>query len=131
MKTTIDTYKDLVQEERRLKQRLRMQKAALREHYHALTDKLAPVERIAGMVKNATTPSVKNPLVNTGINLGIDMLLRGFYNSKVGWIPKLVLPFVLKNLSSNLVNKKGKGIFKSFKSLFGKNGKTKTKDHSL
>ncbi len=130
MKTTIDTYKDLVQEERRLRQRLRMQKAALHDHYLTLTDKLAPVERIAGIVKNVTTPSVKNPIVNTGINLGIDMLLRGFYNSKVGWIPKLVLPFVLKNLSSNLVNsKKGKGIFKTFKSLFGKNGKTKNPPH--
>jgi hypothetical protein len=123
---TINTYDDLVREERRLKQHLTMQKAALREHYHVLSEKLAPVETIAGVVKNVTTPSTRNPFINTGINLGIDMLLRGFYHSKAGWISKLVVPFVLKNVSSNLVNKKGRGILKTFKSLFGKNGKAKT-----
>ena len=123
--TTITTYKDLLQEERRLKQHLVLQKAALLEDYHTLSEKFAPVEKIAGIVKNVTTPNTRNPIVNTGLNLAIDLLLRGFYNSKAGWISKLVVPFVLKNVSSNLVNKKGKGIFKSFKALFSRNGKGK------
>src|SRR5688572_18191503 len=125
----IATYKDLVQEERRLKQHLTLQKAALQDHYHALSEKFAPVETIAGIVKNVTTPSTRNPIVNTGLNLAIDLLLRGFYSSKAGWISKLVVPFVLKNVSSNLVNKKGKGIFQSFKALFSRNGKTKQRQH--
>ena len=128
MKTTIKpitTYKDLLLEERRLKQHLMLQRAALTDHYHTLTHKLAPVEKIAGMVKNVTTPNTRNPIVNTGLNLAIDLLLRGFYSSKAGWISKLVVPFVLKNVSSNLVNKKGKGFFKSVKSLFSRNGKAK------
>lgn len=125
----INTYEDLLQEESRLKLKLTLQKAEFRHHYHVLADKLDPVEKIAGIVKNVTTPNTRNPLVNTGLNLAIDLVLRGFYNSKVGWLPKLVVPFVLKNLSSNLVNKKGKGIFKSFKSLFGKNGKAKQQHH--
>ncbi|HEX6192632.1 MAG TPA: hypothetical protein VFZ42_09715 [Chitinophagaceae bacterium] len=127
--TTIKTYKDLVQEERRLKQHLRLQKAALHANYHALSERFAPVEKIAGIVKNVTTPSTRNPIVNTGLNLAIDLLLRGFYNSKAGWISKLVVPFVLKNVSSNLVNKKGKGILKTFRSLFNWNGKAKQRQH--
>jgi hypothetical protein len=100
-----------------------LQKADFRHHFSVLQDKLSPIERVAGVVKNITTPSTRNPLVNTGLNLTIDLLLRNFYLAKIGWIPKLVVPFVLKNLSSNLVNKKGKSIFKSLKSLIGKNGK--------
>ena len=126
MTPIITTYEDLRQEESRLKQKLTLQKAELSHHFQVLTDKLSPVEKIAGVVKNITTPDTRNPFVNTGINFAIDLLLRRFYLSKVGWIPKLVLPFVLKNMSSNLVNKKGKGLFKTVKSFFGKNGKVKS-----
>ena len=122
----ITTYDDLLQEERRLKQKLTLQKAELRHHFHVLQEKLNPVEKIAGVVKNLTTPDTRNPFVNTGLNLTIDLLLRNFYMSKIGWLPKLVVPFVLKNLSSNLVNKKGKSIFRTLKSLISKNGKAKT-----
>lgn len=122
----ITTYDDLLQEESRLKQKLTLQKADLRHHYHVLAEKLSPVEKIVGIVKNVATPGTRNPLVNTGINLAIDLMLRGFYTSKIGWLPKLVVPFVLKNVSSNLFNKKGKSIFKTFRSIFGKNGKEKS-----
>lgn len=121
----ITSYDALLQEESRLKQRLTLQKSELRHHFHVLTDKLSPVEKIAGVMKNITTPDTRNPLVNTGLNLAIDLLLRGFYTAKIGWIPKVVVPFVLKNVSSNLVNKRGKSIFKTFKAIFGKNGKAK------
>ena len=122
----VTTYEDLLQEEQRLKQKLTLQKADFRHHWSVLKHKLSPIEKIAGIVKNITTPDTRNPLINTGVNLTIDVLLRNFYMSKIGWIPKLVVPFVLKNLSSNLVNKKGKSLFKTFRSLIGKNGKDKT-----
>ena len=123
MRTDINTYEDLCKHERLLRQQLKLRKIRLHDDYHVLTEKLRPVERVAGILKNVTTPNTRNPLVNTGINLAVDTLLRGFYSSKAGWLTKLVLPFVLKNVSSNLVNKKGKSLFKSFKSFFGKNGK--------
>ena len=129
MKTDINTYEELCQEERKLKQLLKLQKTALRANYRVISEKLSPVEKVAGIIKNVTTPSTRNPLVNTGLNLAIDTLLRGFYSSKAGWLAKMVLPFVLKNVSSNLVNKKGKSFFKSFKSLFGKNGNAKAVHH--
>jgi hypothetical protein len=113
----VTTYEDLLQEEQRLKQKLTLQKADFRHHWSVLKHKLSPVEKIVGVVKNLTTPDTRNPLLNTGVNL---------YMSKIGWLPKLVIPFVLKNLSSNLVNKKGKSLFKTFRSLIGKNGKAKT-----
>ncbi|MGB8193266.1 MAG: hypothetical protein WCF67_15155 [Chitinophagaceae bacterium] len=119
----ITTYDDLLRERQRLQQKLVLEKADLKYHFEILQDKLSPVEKIVGVVKNITTPDTRNPFINTGLNLTIDMLLRNFYMAKVGWLPKLVVPFVLKNLSSNLVNKKGKSIFKSLKSLIGKNGK--------
>jgi hypothetical protein len=126
MTDRITTYKELCQEHGRLKQKLQIQKAEFRHHLGVLQDKLSPVEKIAGVVKNFTTPDTRNPFVNTGLNLTIDLLLRNFYMAKVGWIPKLVVPFVLKNLSSNFVNKKGKSILHTLKSLIGKNGKVKT-----
>jgi hypothetical protein len=121
----ITTYEDLLQEKQRLKQKLVLQKADFRHHSAVLKEKFNPVEKVAGIVKNLTTPDTRNPVVNTGLNLAIDVLLRGFYISKIGWLPKLVVPFVLKNLSSNLVNKRGKSIVKTVRSLFSKNGKAK------
>jgi hypothetical protein len=121
----ITSYEDLLQEKQRLQQKLILQKADFKHHWAVLSHKLSPVEKMAGVVKNLTTPDTRNPLLNTGLNLGIDLLLRGFYVSRIGWLPKIVVPFVLKNISSNLVNKKGKSIFKSLKSLIGKNGKLK------
>lgn len=121
----VTTYEDLLQEKQRLQQKLVLQKADFRHHGAVLKEKLNPIEKIAGVVKNLTTPDTRNPLVNTGLNLAIDVLLKGFYISRIGWLPKLVVPFVLKNLSSNLVNKRGKSLVKTFKSLFGKNGKAK------
>lgn len=125
----ITTYEDLLQEKQRLQQKLALQKADFQHHWSVLSQKLSPVEKVAGVVKNLTTPDTRNPLVNTGLNFGIDLLLRGFYMSKIGWLPKVVVPFVLKNLSSNLVNKKGKSIFRSLKSLVNKNGKAKHHAH--
>lgn len=119
------TFKELLQEEKRLKQKLILQKAEFKYNFGVLQDKLSPVEKIAGVVKNLTTPDTRNPFVNTGLNLTIDLLLRNFYMAKVGWLPKLVVPFVLKNLSSNLVNKKGKSLFKTLKGFISKNGKEK------
>jgi hypothetical protein len=121
----ITTYEDLLQEKQHLKQKLVLQKADFRHHGAVLKEKFNPIEKVAGVVKNLTTPDTRNPLVNTGLNLAIDVLLRGFYMARIGWLPKLVVPFVIKNLSSNLVNKRGKSIVKTFKSLFGKNGKVK------
>ncbi|HYC29966.1 MAG TPA: hypothetical protein VEB42_14135 [Chitinophagaceae bacterium] len=121
----ITTYEDLLQEKQRLQQKLVLQKADLKHNWSVFTHKLSPIEKVVGVVKNLTTPDTRNPLVNTGLNLGIDLLLRGFYMARIGWLPKIVVPFVLKNLSSNLVNKKGKSIFKSLRSLIGKNGKAK------
>lgn len=122
----ITTYEDLLQEEQRLKQKLALQKADFQYHFSVLKHKLSPVEKIAGIVKNVTTPDTTNPFLNTGLNLTVDLLLRKFYLSGIGWIPKLVVPFVLKNISSNLVNKKGRPFLKTLKSLISKNGKAKT-----
>src|SRR5215207_7444994 len=94
----ITTYEDLLQEKQRLKQKLTLQKADVSHHFSVLKHKLSPVEKVAGVVKNLATPDTRNPLVNTGLNLTIDILLRSFYMSRIGWLPKLVVPFVLKNL---------------------------------
>lgn len=122
---TITTYEELLQETQRLEQKLILQKADIRHHWSVLEHKLSPVEKVAGVVMNLTTPDTRNPLLSTGLNLGIDLLLRRFYGSRIGWLPKVVVPFMLKNLSSNLVNKKGKSIFQRLKSLISKNGKAK------
>jgi hypothetical protein len=126
----IRTYDDLLMEKQQLEQQLTLQKAEFRYHAGILKNKLNPVEKIAGVMKNITTPDTRNPLVNTGLNLIIDVVLKGFYMSKIGWLPKLVVPFVLKNVSSNVVNKNGKSWVKMFRSFVGKTSKKKDKPAS-
>jgi len=105
--TTISSYKDLVAERTRLEVELRNQKLAFKAEIEELKSKLEPITdtiSMLGLVKGKH--GEKSSLLQTGLSMGIDLLVRDNLLSKAGWAARIVLPAVLKGFSKLFLNKR-------------------------
>ena len=103
MTRKIKTYEDLLQEEQRLTAQLKSYKALIKEDIAGIREGLNSVKRVARTVKNLFTREDKGPLLNFGLNFGMDVLLRKVLLGRAGWITKVVVPYVVKNYASHLI----------------------------
>ncbi|HVF98189.1 MAG TPA: hypothetical protein VM871_12755, partial [Flavisolibacter sp.] len=103
MTRKIKTYDDLLQEEQRLTVQLHSYKALLQEDLTALKQGLNPFKRGIYVVKNMFTREDKGPLLNFGLNFGMDVVLRRMLLGRASWITKVVVPYVVKNYASHLI----------------------------
>ena len=118
----IETYKDLVAEERRLEELLQAQKELLTFDVNILKGHLHPVGATLGMLKKAVTPDRSNPLINSGIKKLINLFVKKVLLSRAGWVTKLTVPLILKNYTSHIVaDRKQKWINKLFSWIGPKN----------
>jgi hypothetical protein len=120
MSQTIRTYADLCAERERLQVLLASQKQRVVEDWNGLKDELSPVKNAFGIVGKMAKGDKTNPLVNVGLKLASDLLLKNFVLAKAGWATKLAVPFVVKNYSSHLLADSGRSIFGKLGKLFGK-----------
>lgn len=102
----IDQYKA---EKLRLENQIVVSKAKLSKDFEDLKAEINPVRQIAGASQQLFVQSSQNNvLVNFGLNLGVDAILRNLILRRASWITRLVVPFFAKNLLSNYVaNHKG------------------------
>jgi len=126
-KTTrkIQTYDDLLEEKKRLEQLLLIQKDQITGHWVEMKEEFKPVNNIISFFSKLTTRDKTNPLVNMGIDIAGDVVLRKILLAKAGWITRLAVPFLLKNYSSNVFADKGKSFLHRVKNWIksNKNGK--------
>lgn len=125
MNSAIHSYEELQHEKIRLEGLLRIQKEQLRTDIGLLKKQLEPataILRTVGMFtgsKNADGKSNTKPgLLKLGLDLGIDLLLRGTVFRKAGFVTRMAMPVLLRNFSSNIASGKGKGLFQSIKNIF-------------
>ncbi len=111
MSQTIKTYADLCKERKRLQHLLAIQKQRVSDDWSALKDKLSPVRNVMGAVGKMASPDNSNPLVNIGLKVASDVLLKNFVLAKAGWFTKIAVPFVVKNYSSHALADTGKHLF--------------------
>ena len=102
--TTIRTYNDLLAEKERLKVLLQAQKAVIRQDVEEIKAELQPVKNAISMVVKFTTSDKSNPLLTGATETIIDLVVKRMILSRTGWLTKLVVPFLMKNVSSHLVN---------------------------
>lgn len=114
-KNKIQTYDDLVEEKMRLEQLLIVQKEQLSGNWVAMKKEFQPVNNFISFFSKLTTRDKTNPLVNMGIDVAGDLLLRKILLAKMGWATRLVVPFLLKNYSSNVFAEKGKSFIHKLK----------------
>lgn len=103
MTRKIKNYEDLLLEEERLKTQLTLYKGLIKEDITGIREGLNPFKRVAAKVRGLFSRGDNGPLMNFGLNFGIDVFIRKLLLARAGWITKIVVPYLIKNYASHLV----------------------------
>lgn len=102
----INNYDDLILERKRLESELAHYKSIITAELEEIKHKVEPITDVVSFFSpSKSAPSNNNKLLQAGANLGIELLVRQKLLSKAGWLTKLVLPFILKKVSSRAIEK--------------------------
>jgi len=117
----IRTYNDLLKEEQRLEQQLKVQEAVIRKDLADFKENFEPVKRIFSTAQKIFTRDNRVPVFNIGLELIIDILLRRVILKRAGWIAKSIVPYIVKNYSSHIMGEeKRKALVKKIRDVFSK-----------
>jgi hypothetical protein len=103
MNSTIRTYEDLLKEQQRLLSVIKSQEELIRIDIAGVKEGLRPFNKVAQQINKMATRDNSAPLLNFGLEFGVDLLLRKFILAKAGWFTKIVIPFLVKNYSSHII----------------------------
>lgn len=109
MKNNIQTIDDLRAERARLHNQIQLSKISMRNEIAAIKEELNPARQAVGVLNDVLTSPQKG-LLTLGIGLGVDIVLRRTILARAGWLTKLVVPFLVRNAATNILQKNGKGI---------------------
>jgi len=133
MTKTIRTYKDMLEEKKRLEELLAEQKQLVRNDIMEIKESLRPVHSALSFAGKLVTREKGNFFLNAGANTLIDLVIKKMVLSRAGWFTKLVVPFLAKNYSSHIISEKKDALLKKLFSWIGKrnaNGKEEEVDTS-
>lgn len=99
----IKTYEDLEDEKNRLMHLLRRQEELIKVDIAGVKEGLKPFNKVAQVVHNLVTRDNRVPIMNFGVEMGVDLLVRKVLLARAGWLTKIVIPFLVKNYSSHLI----------------------------
>jgi hypothetical protein len=127
-KNKIGSYDDLLEEKKRLEQLLTVNKEQISTNWIEMKKEFEPVNNIFSFFGKLTRRDKSNPLLNIGLDVAGDLVLRRIILARFGWATRIVVPFLLKNYSSNVLVGKGKSLIHTVKHwLKGhKNGQQET-----
>ena len=123
MTSTIRTYEDLLAEKQRLQTLLQTQKSIIRQDIDEIKEELVPVKTAINFIGKLTTQDHSNPILNGTINTIIDLVMNKLVLARSGWITRFIVPFLVKNFSSHIVDEKKDDILRKVFSLFKKKKK--------
>lgn len=109
MKNNIRTIDDLRAERAKLHNQIQLSKISMRNEMTAIKEELNPARQAVGVLNDVLTSPQKG-LLTLGIGLGVDIVLRRTILARAGWLTKLVVPFLVRNAATNILQKNGKGI---------------------
>ena len=127
MSKKISSYEDLLEEKVRLEELLGLQKAAINGSLAAIEDDVRPVTNGLLVVARLLTKIGKrnrptSPLLNVGLDIGVDMLLRRYILRKAGWLSRTLIPLIASTLLARFLNSEKKdGLVSKMNEFFGKN----------
>lgn len=104
MKTEIQNIDDLRAERARLKNQMEISKVQMKQEVKAIKTELNPVNQAVGIVGDLFT-APKKGLLNVGVGIGVNTLLKRGLLARAGWLPRLVIPILAQNLATNLIYK--------------------------
>jgi hypothetical protein len=103
MNSTIRTYEDLLKEQQRLLGIIKTQEELIRKDFAGVKEGLKPFNKVAQQINKMATRDNSAPLMNFGLEFGVDLLLRKFILARAGWFTKIMIPFLVKNYSSHII----------------------------
>ncbi len=102
-KKRIRTYEDLVEEQQRLISVLKTQEQIVRVDIAGVKQGLQPFGKALQVVNKLATRDNTAPVMNFGLEMGIELLIRKVLLARAGWFTKIVIPFLVKNYSSHII----------------------------
>jgi hypothetical protein len=121
MNKPIQSYNDLLEEKVHLQSLLKVQKEAVLLDIHDISKELEPASSFISFASKLVTRDRSNPLLNAGADTIINLVVKKIFLSRVGWLTRLAVPFLLKNFSSNIISESKDAIMKKLFSWIGKN----------
>ena len=118
----INSYKELLEEKTRLKALLIQQELQIKEDWHLLKEDLKPAVMVGATLKKLFTRKAGSSAAQLGINLVADGLIKKVLLSKTGVLTRWLIPFLIKNYASHLVDKP-ENLIRRLKRFFSRNGK--------
>ncbi|HYF68037.1 MAG TPA: hypothetical protein VD884_07870 [Ohtaekwangia sp.] len=101
----IASYEDLIHEKERLEELLKVQRNQITKDLDEIREEFRPVVIASEMFgKLLSREDGKDPLVSTGTNFTIDLLVGKLF-AKSNFLVRLFVPAILKNLSSHYIPK--------------------------
>lgn len=101
----INNYIELQAERRRLERELLEKKELIKQELKSIRLKVDPILNLVSLFGTSQQGSNGKPsLLKIGTSVGIDVM-RQTVLAKSGWLTKLVLPMVLKGISSKVIDK--------------------------
>ncbi len=104
MTNTITDYKSLQEERRRLEALLASQKEQIRTDFASIREQARPVTNLFQNIASVTSRPAMAPLLKLGVEMGIDVLLRRTMFKRAGGFNRLLMPMVMRVLSSNVLS---------------------------
>src|SRR4051812_38440958 len=104
----IKTYNDLLAEKEELTAQLSIQKAFIKQDVKALREELKPVTDMVGVIRKMGTKDKSNPALTFGVDVATDLFIKNTLLRKGGWLTRLIVPFLVKNLSTHWLARKSK-----------------------
>lgn len=103
MNRKIRTYDELRAEKRRLEELLTAQKALIRHDVAAIKEELRPIRKAMNVVSKLTSRDRSNYLLTSISDFAIDLVVKKGIMARAGWLSRLIIPYLTKNLSSHFV----------------------------
>ncbi|RYY82874.1 MAG: hypothetical protein EOO15_22275 [Chitinophagaceae bacterium] len=118
MSKKIASYDDLVEEKARLEELLGLQKAAIKGSLNSIQEDVRPVTNGVLVVTRILTKIGKrnrptSPLLNVGLDIGVDMVLRRYLLRKAGWFSRTFVPLIASTLIARYLNSEKETAFTS------------------
>lgn len=115
----IRNLKELHAEKLRLQLKLFATEEILKEDLEWVKEEIKP-GNIAAKLFNNIIGNKTGGLLNNGVRGTIDILLKNVLLSKTGWVTRLIVPLIIKNLSSSYLAEKKPEIFGILRNMIQK-----------
>ena len=124
MSKKISSYNELLEEKARLEELLVVQREAIKSNYVLLKNEIRPITHgvamVTGVLGKFGRKPKGNPLVNLGLDIGTELLLKRYLLVKAGWLTRTVVPYIVRNYSSKFFADKSSPLLAKLKHLFSK-----------